>query len=405
MFFEIAAFSLASLALLPPSASLTVTAQQPASSIQITQGGTYSGHWTSNDPEVAAITIHTDQAVVIRDSTVTGRGNLIYIDGDKTGAHVTIENVTGTALDPRVNGASRGAFVLATGVTALIVQHCSIAGATFGVKVVASTPSTLRILNNLATNLEDRASDGHGGLLPLRPRLGHFVILDHVVAQSGAEIAWNQVVQTIGQTSTEDMINIYESAGSKASPIDVHDNFLEGASSAVPGKSYTGTALIADGGDGPNSAPTAFVLFENNQIVATAGSAIGIAYGHDIAARDNRVVSCGEDASGHLYAWGANAVVIWNYYKSPQFFNNTITSTTGGMIGPAPNHQFKAQDSWFNPAGNTDPSNAIRDNKFTDPCLVNGALNLHAEDAERANWAAKLAAAHQSVGAPQSSTH
>jgi hypothetical protein len=387
------------------SAVITATAQQPSGPIQITQGGTYSGVFASNDPQVAAVTIHTDQPVILRDSVITSRGNLIVVTGVKTGANVTIENVTGTGLDPAVKGASRGTFVLASNFNSLVVEHCSIAGATFGIKAAGASPSTLRIDNNLATNLEDRASDGQGGLLPLRPRLGHFVILDHVVAQNGAEIAWNQVVQAIGKTSTEDMINIYESAGTQAHPIDVHDNYLEGASSAVPGKNYTGTALIADGGANTNPAPTAFVLFENNLIVATAGSGIGIAYGHDITAQNNRVVSCGVDASGHVYSWGANAVVIWNYYKSPQFYNNTITGTTGGMAGPAPNQKLRADDSWVNPADNTNPINAISNSNFTDPCILNGVLNPHAEDVERASWAAKLAAAHQTVGASQASAH
>lgn len=369
---------------------------QMSNPLVITKGGTYAGHWSSDDPKVAAVTIRTADPVLLRDSTVTGRGNLIVVDAN---ANVTIRNVTGTALDPGVTGASRGAFVLASGFRALTVDHCTITGATFGIKAVGAQPATLVITNNRAINLEDRASDGHGGLLNQRPRLGHFVILDHVVAAQGAEIAWNQDVQAIGATSTEDAINIYESSGSPAHVIHVHDNYLEGESTAVPGKKYTGTALIADGSNTANAAPTAWVLFENNQIVATAGTGVGIAYGHDVTARNNRIVSCGVDASGHPYAWGANAVVIWNYYKSPQFKNNVITGTTGGMAAPISSGQPHADNAWRSPDNHPDPSNTIRDSKFTDPCIVNGKVNLQAEDAERVAWTAKLAAAHQTVGA------
>ena len=373
-------------------------ASGPAGPIEITHGGVYSGNWTSNDARVAAVTIRTDEDVVLQNATVSGRGNVIAVTGGKNGAHVTIRNVTGTALDAGVSGAARGAFLLAQQVAALTVDHCTMTGMAFGIKASVSTPSVLRITNNRAVNLEDRASDGHGGLLPTRPVLGHFILLNHVVAAGGAEIAWNEAVQTMGSTSTEDAINIYESSGSKDHPIRVHDNYLEGQSTAVPGKSYTGTALIADGSAAANAAPTAWVVFENNQVVATAGTAVGIAYGHDVTARNNRVVSCGVDAAGHRYAWGANAVVLWNYYKVPGFYNNTITGTTGGMAAPAHGGGMHAANAWMNREGNPDASNSIGKNSFTDPCLVNGKVDLGAEDAERARWKAKLAAAGQRVG-------
>ena len=100
-------------------------------------------------------------------------------------------------------------------------------------RAVTSTVSTIQILNNIAVNLEDRASDGQGGLLPIEPEAGHFIILNSIVAPAGAEIAWNQVMQTIGQSSTTDVINLYRSQGSAGHPIWVHDNYIEGDSSPV----------------------------------------------------------------------------------------------------------------------------------------------------------------------------
>ncbi|MDR3737809.1 MAG: hypothetical protein P4L40_02205, partial [Terracidiphilus sp.] len=90
-------------------------ASQPSVSgpIVITRGGTYSGIWRSDDPKVAAVTIRTDDPVVIRDAKVISRGDLISITGVKTGANVTVENVTGTALDPQVSGKARGSFIKA----------------------------------------------------------------------------------------------------------------------------------------------------------------------------------------------------------------------------------------------------------------------------------------------------
>jgi hypothetical protein len=375
-------------------ASVLAHAQQPAGTIQITHGGTYSGNWMSTNPSIAAVTVRTSEPVTIKNSVLSGRGDLIQFSG----GNLRVENVTGKGLDPGVKGMTRGAFLAATSFNSLVVKNCTMDGVAFGVKVTGGTPQTLQIVNNKASNLEDRASDDAGGLLPVRPKLGHFILLNHVVAQNGAEIAWNQVVQTMGKSSTEDVVNIYESQGSKAHPIDVSHNYIEGASSAIPGKNYTGTALITDGDASANATPTAYVLFEDNLIVETSGSGIGIAFGHDITARENRVVSCGVDSSGNRYAWGASAAVIWNYYKSKQFYNNTITGTTGGMVGPAPNRQFKTSNELQNKTDNNDPSNSITDSNFTNPCLSSGTPNPKAEDAERARWAAEVAAAHELIG-------
>jgi len=396
-----AALPLASFALFAAIFGASCAAQTASGPIEITHGGTYSGHWTSNDPKVPAVAVRTDEPVVLRDSTVSGRGNLIYITGVKSGANVTVENVTGTALDPGVAGASRGTFVLAADFNALTVTHCTITGTMFGIKATAANPKVLRITNNLGRNLEDRASDGHGGLQPKRPGLGHFVILAGLTATNGAEIAWNKVVQTIGGSSTEDVINLYNSQGSASHPLWVHDNYMEGESSPSNALNYTGTGIITDGATANGKQPTAYVLFENNQVVATPGTGVAIAAGHDIQGRNNRVVSCGVTSSGVWYAFGRPAIYIWNYYGGSSFYNNSITTTAGGMVGPSATGTGKAYDVWVNPNDANDPGISASNNNFTDPCLVNGKVNLHAEDEERARWKAKLEKARETVGAGQ----
>ncbi len=236
-----------------------------------------------------------------------------------------------------------------------------------------------RLTTTLTINLEDRASDGQGGFEASRPSLGHFVLLDGVSATSGAEIAWNKIVQTVGQSSIEDVINLYNSQGSEVHPIVVHDNYMEGSSSPVINGHYTGTALITDGSGSNGASPTAFVQFNANQVVATAGTGVGIAAGHDITATGNRIVSCGVTASGTWYAWGANAIVIWNYYKSADFYNNTITGTDGGMVGPNANGLPAVFDVWANAPDMRDPGNSVVGNDFTDPCVASGGINLQAE--------------------------
>jgi len=384
---------------LAAQAAVTVIPQVVSGPIVISSGGTYSGNWNSDDPATPAVTIATGDPVTIEDSFITSRGTLIHILGAAAGAHVTIENVTATALDPGVEGLQRGAFVSATNIVALVVRNCTVTGVSFGVYAAGSTVSTLQVLNNLAINLEDRSSDGQGGLLAARPDPGHFVILGRVVAPEGAEIGWNKVVQTMGQSSVEDVINIFRTQGAPGAPVWVHDNYIEGNSSPSAPNNYTGAGIIADGG---SAAPvTAFALFENNDVVHTAGSGVVIANGHDVIATGNRIVSCGQDASGTWFAMTyANAASIWDGYNSGPalFFNNTVTATAGGLVRPNAEDNPMAADFWGSPLSMTYPGNSASGNDFTNPCLVNGTLNLAAEDAERAFWAAKVAAAGELIG-------
>ena len=371
------------------SASVHVLAAPPAP-IVITAGGVYSGTWASNNPDVPAVTIQTDQPVTLRNSVISGRGDLIRATGAARGANIILRHVTGTALDPGIPGRQRGTFITAQNVSTLRVTHCSMYGVSYGIQVLSSTLTVLKLSKNLARELEDRASDGHGGLESTRPSLGHFIFLNGVVAPNGAEIAWNQVVDTIGGSSTEDVINVFKSQGSAAAPIRVHDNYLEGYSSTTT-PSYTGAGIISDGDS--HQPVTAFVTFESNEMVHTAGSGVEIAGGHDILARNNRVVSCGFDAGGKPFAMPfVNAIVFWNYYSAPEFSNNIVTGTRGGVIRPSAGGTPMIADAYVR-TPDLDTSDVSSGNAFTDPCLVNGKLNLQAEEDERAHWRTQLAAA------------
>ena len=373
--------------LLPVGAGATAievsTDSQASNTINITSGGTYSGNWTSNDPSTPAVLITTDQPVTIQNSTVTGPGNLIVLNG-KSMADLTLRNVTGTGLDPMVSGQARGSFLRAFSFKSLVVQNCTMSGTAFGVLAGYGTAQNVRITNNVAYGLEDRASDGKGGFLTTRPSYGHFIQLTKLSAPNGAEIAWNQLKQTIGTTSTEDAISLYLSQGTASQPLWVHDNYMEGYSSPAT-SNYSGYGVVADGDNTGNSA---YMLFQANQMVHTGGGGVAIASGHDVTVQNNRVVSCGQDANGNVYTKvGANAVELWNYYKASNFYNNTITTTAGGLMSLNSNRTLVPDDVF---AVTVDQTDTVANNNFTDPCLQNGALNLGAEDDERAYWANKL---------------
>ncbi len=377
-----------------PGTNAPAATSHAVSPFVITHGGTYSGSWTSNDPAVPAVAVETDEPVVIENSTITGRGDLIRITGT-AGAHVTLQNISATGLDPHTAGQQRGAFVRALTMASLSVEHCSMMGTRDGIVVETSQPRSLLIRNNSAMNLEDRASDGAGGFQNARPDLGHFVLLRAVSAINGAEISWNQVIQTMGQSSTEDGIDLYNSQGTATSPVDIHDNYFDGASSPAA-SAYSGSGLLADGDS--MEPVSAYAVFEDNQVVHTQGGGVMIAGGHDILARGNRVVSCGQNGDGSWYALTqVTAVSLWNFYGAPSFFNNTITATGGGLVVPGPDGTPATSDIYANPT-DIAQGNTVAGNHFTDPCLTAAGLNRSAESAERAAWTQKLNASGNSPG-------
>ena len=387
---------------IPASHAASKQAVPVSAPIIITSGGTYSGNWVSKKIAQAAVTIETDQPVILENAEVSGPGTLISIRGVKpNGARVTLQNVTGIAGDPGVVGAQRGKFVDAENVAALNVTHCSMTGVSFGIYVASSTATELVIDNNAAYNLEDRASNGEGAVSTHRPSLGHFVQLNGVLAPNGAQIAWNQVVNTSGKASVEDIINIYNSSGgSDQEPIHIHDNYLQGAFS--PGSSsYSGSGIMTDGPAPSLDTATGYLLIEQNQVVHTANIGICIEAGHDISMIDNRVVSCGKDSNGNWIATSyASGAVLWNYLRSPFFFNNSVIGTTGGLVRPSLSGQPMAADLWA-PSASSTSNNREQSNAFADPCLAYHDDSLDAEVSEFSAWQAKLKTAAQTVGASE----
>jgi hypothetical protein len=368
--------------------------------ITIVSGGTYSGNWVSSDPKSPAITIATSEPVVIQNSTLISKADLIVVKAGGSGANLVVRNVKGIAIDPGVAGKQRGKFLYAYNAKSITVTHCTMTGVSYGVYIDASTLTGLSISNNVANNMEDRASDGKGGLAMQRPSLGHFVIIGHSVAVNGGDISWNQVINTPGRSSVEDVINLFLSHGrSKDNVIWIHDNYLQGMfSPANTSDNYTGSGIMMDGASDDLQTATGYVTISNNQIVHTANAGIGINAGHDISATNNRIVSCGKDSSG---AWIATtsgvAVALWNGYHSKVFFNNSVSGTSGGLIRPDKFGKGKTSNAWV-PDVSADAGNVARGNAFEDPCIAVGSKMLAPESVEYGKWIKKLSAASQTVG-------
>ena len=369
------------------SSSVLVSPTSNPTSITITSGGTYSGTWSSTDPKVPAVTVITNEPVVLRNSTLTSRGDLIIVYGHDGGANVTIENVTGTALDPGVAGRAKGKFVGAEVLANLSVTHCTMHNVSFGVYVAASTQlKSLLIKDNVADNLDDRKSDGNGGYLLNQRELGHFIQLGGVAALNGGEISWNRAINLDGEASNEDLLSFYGSRGTADKNINIHDNYLEGAIATGQTTPYTGTGIQTDGDFNDPSLATGFLRIYNNTVVHLAGSGISIGAGHDISVTRNRIVSCGKDSAGNwITNLGSTALVMLNYYKTNQYFNNFIANNSGGVITPDDAGKPVPGDSYI-PSVSGSLHNIVTSNVFEQPCLANSDINLAAELFERDRW-------------------
>ncbi len=379
---------LSGLLLVLTEAAYAVTKLAGTGPITINAGGTYSGNVISTSTTTPAITINTTQAVTITNTTITGKGPSLISAGP--GANLTVTNTTGIAQDPDISGQLRAIFVVANTPSSLEVKNTTMTGVSFGIKVLSGTVSKLIIDNNVATSMEDRTSNGSGGLTANRPDLGHFVILNGVYAPNGADISWNQVIDTIGQNMNEDAFNLYKSWGTSAHVIELHDNYVEG----LPGPTSGGFTIDGDG----QSPISQWVLVDKNMVVHVANGGYGIDDGANNRVENNRVVSCGQNSDG---SWMANSSaqgeVLWNFYGDSAFANNTISGQSGGLVRPNGNAAYQIADSWAYPPSVTN-GNTLGPDNFTDPCIVNGAVNLAAENTERNTWAGKVAAAGQVLG-------
>jgi hypothetical protein len=382
------------------SASVLVSSVSNPTAIKITSGGTYSGNWSSTDPKVPAVTILTNEPVVLRNSTISSRGDLIIIYGSQDGANVTIDNVTGTALDPGVAGTARGKFIGAEVASRLSVTHCTMHGVSFGVYIASSKMASLTIKDNVADNLDDRESNGYGGYLPNQRVLGHYIQLNGVSLPNGGEIAWNQMINSDGVASVEDIINFYQSQGTAENAVVVHDNYLQGAFSSGQTTTayYTGGGIQMDGSSNDASTATGFIQLNNNTIVHLAGFGISIAAGHDISVTGNRIVSCGKDSSGNWIAIPVSAaLVMMNYYQTNQYFNDYMADNSGGVVRPDSNGNPTPGDIEA-PGASEALHNVIGTNVFEQPCLTSTSLNFSAESVERNRWLNTVATAGEILG-------
>ncbi len=332
-----------------------------AGPLVITHGGTYTGSYTSTDPNTPVISIRTTEPVIIDGATLTGRGDLIQTA--VSGTDITVRNTSGYGTNPNVAGLTKGRFLDADQFVNADIENNYLEG-TAGISLLdyagnGSANQTIRVIGNRARNIDGRLSNGNGGYLDFNVRKsiadGHtekgytevqFVQLNQDVNVPNVEIAWNEVINEPGNSRVEDNISIYKSSGTSASPILIHDNYIQGAYTIEPWQgntsdanwtydwSYSGGGIMLGDGLGVNGAAgdPAYVKAYGNQVVSTTNYGIAISAGHDLQFYDNRIVSADILPDGRTISAQNTGAYVWDSHNvgSSRFYNNSARNNTVG---------------------------------------------------------------------------
>lgn len=314
--------------------------------IKITEGGTYSGSWDNfgtpagpwypenpNNPLVRftpAVTIDTPEPVTLDGCNVRGYGDLIFAH---EGSNVTVKNCTGYSYFSNIEGQPKGHFFKSYRAKYVHIHNNYLEGTT-GIRIMEypsgerSPDEAVVVRFNVAKNIDGRVAYGadnqpsfenvrDGSIIS-----ANFVQLMGVKDVPNVEISWNQVINEPGNSRTEDVINIFNSRGTPASPIRIAANYIKGSYAPVPvpklpdpeKDDFSGGGIMC--GDGPHNNPAEFSAYIDcdwNQVVNASNYGMAIAKGHDIIMRNNRIVSSGMIGDKKIYESWLGAY-IWNMY-------------------------------------------------------------------------------------------
>ncbi|WP_027483719.1 hypothetical protein [Deinococcus pimensis] len=369
----------------------------------ITKGGTYRGNWQSLDPRRAAVTVNTSQPVVIEFSNIQSRGPLILSHAAR--ANLTVRNTRGVALNPgRPLKEYRypGRFLLMEEFESVTVENNELVG-TSGMyfrKWIGSAKKgqTIKVLRNRARNIDGRYSIGKDRFSPSQFRLVQFVQFNDVKNITGAEIAWNEVVNEPGKSRPEENINMFLSSGVASSRIKIHDNYIQGAYAANPvTDEYAGGGMnLGDGGSRTLAGASGYILAYRNQVVNTSNQGIVVSAGHHIEAFENRIVSSGYTPSAKPVHAQNVGMYIWDAYKNKQYgtfrgnvFRNNEVGWARPLLGKDVQNPF-----WFPDCEVDEYGESLCTGNETIP----GPITQTLERAELGRWQAKLTAADVVVG-------
>ncbi len=386
----------------PKRAHATTTYSSPLIITDDNYGtGTFTGSWESKDANVPTITVATSKPVIIENSTLQGPGDLILTTNT---SNLTLRNTSGYGTNPNIAGRSKGNFIHTSQVTKLDMENNYIEGTDFGVYADGysgshSNDQTITIRANIGKNMDGRHSDGKGGYMTSQNdrSVSHFAQLNHMNDVPGIDISWNQVIDEPYNSSVDDVINIYQSGGTANSPLNIHDNYIQGAYPNDPKTDgYSGGGIITDGGTDTQDNATAYVHMYNNQVIDTANYGLAVANGHDNEIYNNRVISAGVLSDGTPIASQNVGIYISDIYggniTNGTFHDNHAHDNTIGWVDQHPNYAWNnyRNDMYF----------PVNDSDYGRNTALPNPITLDMEKAEFTSWRQKLSSAALTVGPP-----
>ncbi|UQN09691.1 NPCBM/NEW2 domain-containing protein [Deinococcus sp. QL22] len=376
----------------PPAAPTEITYSGP---IVITKGGTYSGNW-ENTLHKPAVLIQTSEPVIIENSNIRSRGNLISGFANR----LTVRNTRGYALNPNVAGKAAGRAVNAEEFLNLRVENSYFEGST-GIyarafRGNAAAGDTIKILRNRFKNTDGRLSDGAGGYNGSYDVVAA-ILFNNVKRLPNVEIAWNEIINEPGKSRTEDNMNFYLSSGTPSSPFLIHNNYIQGAYGMSPTTeaTYAGGGIILGDGLVTDPLDTGYARVYNNQIVSTTNYGIAIAGGVDNQMYNNRVLSSGRLADGQRIPAANVGLYVWDPTGAGQlspatFANNRMENNVVGWTKVAADGSTNNNPMWF-------PHCSLNGTL----CAGNqnlGIITLDMEKQEYQGWLSKISANNVKVG-------
>jgi hypothetical protein len=364
----------------------------------ITSGGLYVGSWYDTNPNDVVVEDSTTAPVTIADSTIEGSGTLI--SDTLAGVNLTVQDSYGYGLNPNQAGVEKGSFLYLMSPSNVDIQHNSIIGVGgLGTKIYgfdATGSGTIKIDYNDILNSDGRFSDGDGGYEDSGV-MTHSIQLANIYNLAGIDIGWNEIINQPGQSYVNDVINLFDTSGTQGSPVNVHDNYIDGLYSLDTATTWDSGSGITTDGDPNLATEPAYINIHNNTIIQAGSAGIGVPDGHDISVYDNYLVCCGYLPDGtEFYASGTGIYINdLNGGNSSIYYNNGAYDNTVGWIQPPDSQQN---------GGNTSVQSdySLPD---ADPSLTYGNVDLAGpittatENAASAAWISQLGATGLTVGA------
>ena len=313
----------------------------------ITRGGTYSGNWrtTAMGWDSYAVKIQTQEPVIIQNCHLAGPG--ILINARYALANLTVRNCVFHGYAPTMDNQPRGRAIDLTSFKHAVIENNHFEST--GTPVAAleykgnGTTETIKVRFNRVRNISGmyRNSKVHE-----HNNFQNFVAIGAYLNGNvaGGEIAWNDVINEPGKSSSEDLINFNMAGGQPSSWFKVHNNFLKG--------SYHPDPYDPDGSaggvqiDGPSYTMSSNIEVHNNTVLQISNGGIGAASGSNVYMHHNRVISSSKSPTG--VEWEGSFAGLWifkfypegganGYQTNIRIEENVVGWIKGGYNFPYPN--------------------------------------------------------------------